>query len=59
MAVGYLTIALPKTVHNLYCNGTNNYWYVFFKPNISTLLGNMYNRKDLQPLKDNALTFFI
>ena len=30
----------------------------FFKPNISTLLGNMYNREDLQPLKDNAYNIF-
>ena len=30
----------------------------FFKPNISTLLGNIYNRADLQPLKDNAYNIF-
>ena len=30
----------------------------FFKPNISTLLGNMYNREDLRPLKDNAYNIF-
>jgi len=30
----------------------------FFKPNISTLLGNIYNRKDLRPLKDNAYNIF-
>ena len=30
----------------------------FFKPNISTLLGIMYNREDLKPLKDNAYNIF-
>ncbi|MEO9211186.1 MAG: oligopeptide:H+ symporter, partial [Ginsengibacter sp.] len=30
----------------------------FFKPNISTLLGNIYNREDLKPLKDNAYNIF-
>jgi len=30
----------------------------FFKPNISTLLGIIYNREDLQPLKDSAYNIF-
>jgi POT family proton-dependent oligopeptide transporter len=30
----------------------------FFKPNISTLLGNIYNREDLKPIKDNAYNIF-
>ena len=30
----------------------------FFKPNISTILGNIYNREDLKPLKDNAYNIF-
>lgn len=30
----------------------------FFKPNISTLLGNIYNRKDLKPKKDIAYNIF-
>jgi POT family proton-dependent oligopeptide transporter len=30
----------------------------FFKPNISTLLGNMYNTDELRPLKDNAYNIF-
>ncbi|MEO6547071.1 MAG: MFS transporter, partial [Ferruginibacter sp.] len=29
-----------------------------FKPNISTVLGNIYNREDLKPLKDNAYNIF-
>lgn len=30
----------------------------FFKPNISTLLGNIYNKEDLKPLKDSAYNIF-
>jgi len=30
----------------------------FFKPNISTLLGNMYNEDHLKPLKDSAYNIF-
>jgi POT family proton-dependent oligopeptide transporter len=30
----------------------------FFKPNISTVLGNIYNRNELRPLKDNAYNIF-
>jgi POT family proton-dependent oligopeptide transporter len=30
----------------------------FFKPNISTIVGNIYNREDLKPLKDNAYNIF-
>jgi len=30
----------------------------FFKPNISTLLGNIYNREDLKPKKDVAYNIF-
>src|ERR1700682_5611729 len=30
----------------------------FFKPNISTLLGNIYNKEELRPLKDNAYNIF-
>jgi POT family proton-dependent oligopeptide transporter len=58
MAIGYLTIALPGP-YTMYigmaCIIIGN---GFFKPNISTLLGNMYNREDLKPLKDNAYNIF-
>ncbi len=30
----------------------------FFKPNVSTLLGNIYNKEELKPLKDNAYNIF-
>ncbi len=58
MALGYFGLALPGNTA-LYVsllliivgNG-------FFKPNISTILGNIYNREDLKPLKDNAYNIF-
>lgn len=58
MALGYFGLALPGNTA-LYVsllliivgNG-------FFKPNISTILGNIYNRADLKPLKDNAYNIF-
>ncbi|HTD93683.1 MAG TPA: peptide MFS transporter [Chitinophagaceae bacterium] len=58
MATGYLGLALPGDTAlyislSLICIGNG-----FFKPNISTLLGNIYNREDLRPLKDNAYNIF-
>ncbi|MGN6265132.1 MAG: peptide MFS transporter [Ginsengibacter sp.] len=58
MSLGYFGLALPGNTA-LYIsllliivgNG-------FFKPNISTILGNIYNREDLKPLKDNAYNIF-
>lgn len=58
MALGYFGLAFPGNTA-LYIslllivigNG-------FFKPNISTILGNIYNREDLKPLKDNAYNIF-
>ena len=59
LALGYFLIAL---------NGSNAVMYTglfsaiigngFFKPNISTLLGNIYNRPDLRPKKDVAYNIF-
>ncbi|MDQ2721638.1 MAG: peptide MFS transporter [Bacteroidota bacterium] len=59
LAIGYFLIAL---------NGSNILMYTglfcaiigngFFKPNISTLLGNIYNRPDLKPKKDIAYNIF-
>lgn len=58
MALGYFGLAFPgnTALYISLCliivgNG-------FFKPNISTLLGNIYNREDLKPLKDNAYNIF-
>jgi proton-dependent oligopeptide transporter, POT family len=59
LALGYFLIAM---------NGSNLVMYTglfsaiigngFFKPNISTLLGNIYNRPDLKPKKDVAYNIF-
>ncbi len=59
LALGYFLIALNGSDFVLYAgllsaiigNG-------FFKPNISTLLGNIYNRPDLKPKKDIAYNIF-
>jgi proton-dependent oligopeptide transporter, POT family len=58
MAAGYLTIALPGEYTAYMAMGLIIIGNGFFKPNISTLLGNMYNREDLKPLKDNAYNIF-
>src|SRR6476620_2114090 len=59
LALGYFLIGL---------NGSDAVMYTglfsaivgngFFKPNISTLLGNIYNRPDLKPKKDIAYNIF-
>ncbi len=59
MALGYFLLAIPRSGSLLYAalaciiigNG-------FFKPNISTLLGNMYNTQALKPKKDTAYNIF-
>ncbi|TMI72939.1 MAG: peptide MFS transporter [Bacteroidetes bacterium] len=58
MAAGYLTIALPGEYTTYVAMGLIIIGNGFFKPNISTLLGIMYNREDLKPLKDNAYNIF-
>src|SRR6185436_2140827 len=58
MATGYLTIALPGEYTSYIAMGLIIIGNGFFKPNISTLLGIMYNREDLRPLKDNAYNIF-
>jgi POT family proton-dependent oligopeptide transporter len=58
MAAGYLGLSMPGNTAmyiSLLCIIVGN---GFFKPNISTLLGNIYNREDLKPLKDNAYNIF-
>jgi POT family proton-dependent oligopeptide transporter len=58
MAAGYLGLALPGTTTMYIALGCIIVGNGFFKPNISTLLGIMYNREDLKPLKDNAYNIF-
>ena len=58
MAAGYLGLAIPGNTAMFISLGLIIVGNGFFKPNISTLLGNIYNREDLKPLKDNAYNIF-
>lgn len=58
MAAGYIGLALPGNTAMFISLGLIIVGNGFFKPNISTLLGNIYNREDLKPLKDNAYNIF-
>lgn len=58
MAAGYICLALPGNTAMFISLGMIIIGNGFFKPNISTLLGNIYNRADLKPLKDNAYNIF-
>lgn len=58
MAAGYLGLAIPGDTAMYVSLGLIIVGNGFFKPNISTLLGNIYNREDLRPLKDNAYNIF-
>ncbi len=59
LALGYFLVALNGSdlvmYSGLFCAIIGN---GFFKPNISTLLGNIYNRPDLRPKKDVAYNIF-
>ncbi len=48
----------PRRYSHVYLPRPDRHRQRFFKPNISTLLGNIYNRTDLKPLKDNAYNIF-
>lgn len=58
MALGYFGLALPGDTAMFVSLGFIIVGNGFFKPNISTVLGNIYNREDLKPLKDNAYNIF-
>lgn len=59
MAGGYLLLAVQDNLIMMYVSlGLIIIGNGFFKPNISTLLGNIYNREDLRPLKDAAFNIF-
>ena len=58
MAAGYLCLSLPGNTAMFISLSLIIIGNGFFKPNISTLLGNIYNREDLKPLKDNAYNIF-
>ncbi len=58
MAMGYLGLSLPGDTALFVSLAFIIVGNGFFKPNISTVLGNIYNREDLKPLKDNAYNIF-
>lgn len=58
MAAGYLGLSIPGDTAMFISLSLIIVGNGFFKPNISTLLGNIYNREDLKPLKDNAYNIF-
>lgn len=58
MACGYIGLSLPGNTAMFISLSLIIIGNGFFKPNISTLLGNIYNRADLRPLKDNAYNIF-
>jgi len=58
MAAGYFGLALPGNTAMFASLALIIIGNGFFKPNISTVLGNIYNREDLKPLKDNAYNIF-
>ena len=58
LAAGYLGLILPGNTSMYISLGLIIVGNGFFKPNISTLLGNIYNKEELRPLKDNAYNIF-
>lgn len=58
MAAGYIGLSFPGNTAMFISLSLIILGNGFFKPNISTLLGNIYNREDLKPLKDNAYNIF-
>src|SRR5690349_7043466 len=58
MALGYFGLSIPGNTAMFISLCLIIVGNGFFKPNISTVLGNIYNRQDLRPLKDNAYNIF-
>lgn len=58
MSLGYFCLSIPGDTALFVSLGLIIVGNGFFKPNISTLLGNIYNREELRPLKDNAYNIF-
>jgi POT family proton-dependent oligopeptide transporter len=58
LASGYLGLIIPGNTAMYISLGLIICGNGFFKPNISTLLGNIYNKEDLKPLKDTAYNIF-
>jgi POT family proton-dependent oligopeptide transporter len=59
MGLGYLTLAIPNNMVSFYgALGLMILGNGFFKPNISVLLGNLYNEDRYQALKDTGYNIF-
>ena len=58
MSAGYFCLSIPGNTAMFIALALIIVGNGFFKPNISTVLGNIYNRNDLKPLKDNAYNIF-
>ena len=58
MAAGYFGLAFPGNTALFISLGLVIVGNGFFKPNISTILGIIYNKDELKPLKDNAYNIF-
>jgi POT family proton-dependent oligopeptide transporter len=58
LAAGYFGLILPGNTAMYISLGLIIVGNGFFKPNISTILGNIYNKAELRPLKDNAYNIF-
>src|SRR5579863_2606277 len=58
LAAGYFGLVLPGNTAMYISLGLIIVGNGFFKPNISTILGNIYNKEELRPLKDNAYNIF-
>lgn len=58
MAAGYLTLALPGMVSFYVALGLIIVGNGLFKPNISTLLGNLYSTDEYKDLKDSGYNIF-
>ena len=58
LALGYFGLILPGNTAMYISLALIVIGNGFFKPNISTLLGNIYNKEELKPLKDNAYNIF-
>jgi proton-dependent oligopeptide transporter, POT family len=59
MALGYFLLAIPGGNALMFASlGIIIVGNGFFKPNISTLLGNVYNAEELKPKKDAAYNIF-
>ena len=59
MGVGYLMLAIPNNIFSIYASlGVMILGNGFFKPNISVLLGNLYNDERYKVLKDTGYNIF-